>query len=44
MAEFGADMIKTFYTGDRFHEVVENTPVPVFTIGAEKLNTDLDVL
>ena len=22
----------------------QNTPVPVFTIGAEKLNTDLDVL
>lgn len=44
MAELGADLIKTFFTGDRFHEVVENTPVPVFTIGAEKLNTDLDVL
>lgn len=44
MAEMGADLIKTFYTGDRFHEVVENTPVPIFTIGAEKLNTDLDVL
>jgi DhnA family fructose-bisphosphate aldolase class Ia len=44
MAEMGADLIKTFYTGDSFHEVVENTPVPVFTIGAEKLNTDLDVL
>jgi DhnA family fructose-bisphosphate aldolase class Ia len=44
MAELGADLIKTFYTGERFHEVVENTPVPVFTIGAEKLNSDLDVL
>ena len=44
MAELGADLIKTFFTGDRFHEVVENTPVPVFTIGAEKLNTDLEVL
>jgi len=44
MAEMGADLIKTFYTGDRFHEVIENTPVPVFTIGADKLNTDLDVL
>ncbi len=44
MAELGADLIKTFFTGERFHEVVENTPVPVFTIGAEKLNTDLDVL
>ena len=44
MAELGADLIKTFYTGEKFHEVIENTPVPVFTIGAEKLNTDLDVL
>lgn len=44
MAEMGADLIKTFYTGPRFSEVVENTPVPVFTIGADKLNTDLDVL
>ena len=44
MAELGADMVKTFYTGERFHEVVENTPVPVFTIGAEKLDSDVDVL
>jgi len=44
MAELGADLIKCFYTGKRFHEVVENTPVPVFTIGAEKLPTDLAVL
>ena len=44
MTELGADLIKTFYTGDRFREVVENTPVPIFTIGAEKLNTDFDVL
>ena len=42
--EFGVDLINTFYTGDKFHKVVENTPVPVFSIGAEKLNTDLDVL
>lgn len=44
MAELGADLVKTFYTGDKFHQVVENTPVPMFTIGAEKLNTDLEVL
>ena len=44
IAELGADFIKTFFTGDRFHEVVENTPVPLFTIGAEKLNTDIEVL
>ncbi|MDI6775068.1 MAG: hypothetical protein QME60_06710 [Verrucomicrobiota bacterium] len=44
MAELGADLIKTFYTGKRFHEVIENTPVPVFTIGGEKLRTDLEAL
>jgi fructose-bisphosphate aldolase, class I len=44
MAELGADFIKTFYTGDKFNQIVENTPVPIFTIGAEKLNNDLDVL
>ncbi len=44
MAELGADLIKTFYTGKRFPEVIANTPVPIFTIGADKLNTDLDVL
>lgn len=44
MAELGADLIKTFFTGDRFPEVIANTPVPVFTIGADKLNNDLDVL
>jgi len=44
MAELGADLIKCFFTGERFHEVVENTPIPVFTIGAEKLDTDLAVL
>lgn len=44
MAELGADLVKTFYTGPRFHEVVANTPVPVLTIGAEKLASDLAVL
>jgi DhnA family fructose-bisphosphate aldolase class Ia len=44
MAELGADLIKTFYTGERFGEVVDNTPIPIFTIGAEKLDTDLAVL
>jgi DhnA family fructose-bisphosphate aldolase class Ia len=44
MAELGADLIKCFFTGERFHEVVLNVPVPVFTIGAEKLSTDVAVL
>ena len=44
MVELGADLIKCFYTGKRFPEVIENTPVPVFTIGAEKLPDDIAVL
>ena len=44
MAELGADLIKCFFTGERFHEIVANTPIPMFTIGAEKLDTDLAVL
>ncbi|MDD3996335.1 MAG: hypothetical protein PHH86_01335 [Sphaerochaetaceae bacterium] len=43
MAELGADLIKCFITNN-FQEVVDNLPVPAFTIGAEKLNNDLDVL
>lgn len=44
MAELGADLIKTFFTGEHFDEIVQNTPVPIFTIGAERLDSDLDVL
>lgn len=44
MEELGADLIKCFYTGPRFREIIENTSVPVLTIGAEKLNTDREVL
>jgi DhnA family fructose-bisphosphate aldolase class Ia len=43
MAELGADLIKCFIT-HKFREVVDNLPVPAFTIGAEKLDNDLDVL
>ena len=43
MAELGADLIKCFIT-HRFRDVVDNLPIPAFTIGAEKLGTDLDVL
>jgi DhnA family fructose-bisphosphate aldolase class Ia len=44
VCELGADAIKTFYTGDRFGEVVEGTPIPIFALGAEKLPTELDAL
>jgi len=43
MAELGADLIKCFITND-FQDVVSNLPVPAFTIGAEKLENDIDVL
>jgi DhnA family fructose-bisphosphate aldolase class Ia len=42
--ELGADAIKTFYTGRRFPEVVEGCPVPIFGLGAEKLESELDGL
>lgn len=44
IAELGADAIKTFYTGDRFAEVVEACPVPIFTLGAEKTPREIDAL
>jgi DhnA family fructose-bisphosphate aldolase class Ia len=43
-AELGADAIKTFYTGARFPEVVEGCPIPIFCLGAEKLESELDAL
>ena len=36
LAELGADAIKTFYTGERFHEVVAGASVPVLALGASK--------
>jgi len=37
-AELGADAIKTFYTGERFGEVVEGCPIPIFCLGADKMS------
>jgi len=36
LAELGADAVKTFYTGDRFGEVIEGAGVPVLALGASK--------
>lgn len=44
IAELGADMIKTFYTGPKFNEIVASTPVPIFVLGAEKTPTESDAL
>jgi DhnA family fructose-bisphosphate aldolase class Ia len=37
------DLIKAFYT-ENYNEIADNTPAPIFVIGAEKLDTDLAVL
>jgi len=42
--ELGADAIKTFYTGERFGETVVGCPVPIFGLGAEKLEQEMDAL
>lgn len=44
IAELGADLVKTFYTGKRFSEVVEATPVPILALGAKKLPKESDAL
>jgi DhnA family fructose-bisphosphate aldolase class Ia len=44
ICELGADAIKTFYTGTRFAEVTEGTPIPVFALGAEKMEREADAL
>ncbi len=45
-AEFGADFVKTQYTGDAesFRAVVESTYVPVVILGGPKANSDLELL
>jgi DhnA family fructose-bisphosphate aldolase class Ia len=44
IAELGADVIKTFFTGDAFHQVVESTPIPVLALGAKKTPREVDAL
>jgi DhnA family fructose-bisphosphate aldolase class Ia len=44
IAELGADLVKTFYTGKRFSEVIAATPVPVLALGAKKLPKESDAL
>jgi DhnA family fructose-bisphosphate aldolase class Ia len=44
IAELGADLVKTFYTGKRFSEIVAATPVPVLALGAKKLPRESDAL
>jgi len=44
IAELGADLVKTFYTGKRFNEICAATPVPVLALGAKKLPKESDAL
>jgi DhnA family fructose-bisphosphate aldolase class Ia len=45
-AEFGADLVKTKYTGDpvTFSRVVESTYVPIVILGGPKVSSDLELL
>ncbi len=44
VAELGVDLVKTFYTGERFGEIVAATPVPVLALGSRKLPHERDAL
>jgi len=44
IAELGADLVKTFYTGEGFGKIVDATPVPVLALGAKKLPKASDAL
>jgi len=44
VAELGADLVKTFYTGKRFSEIVAATPVPVLALGSRKTPYERDAL
>ena len=43
-AELGADLVKTFHTGERFAEIVRSTPVPILALGSKKLPREVDAL
>lgn len=44
IAEMGADLVKTFYTGKRFSEITAACPVPILALGAKKLPKESDAL
>lgn len=43
VAEQGADIIKTFYTGKKFSRIVNSTPIPILVLGASK-SSELEAL
>ncbi|MBA7509788.1 3-hydroxy-5-phosphonooxypentane-2,4-dione thiolase [subsurface metagenome] len=44
LCELGADMIKTFYTDERFGEITSSVPIPIFILGSKKLSKEIDAL
>ncbi len=44
IAELGADVIKTFYTGAGFEKITTGTPVPILALGAKKTPREIDAL
>jgi DhnA family fructose-bisphosphate aldolase class Ia len=44
VAELGVDLVKTFFTGKRFAEIVAATPVPILALGAKKLAREAEAL
>jgi DhnA family fructose-bisphosphate aldolase class Ia len=44
IAELGADLVKTFYTGKGFKAITSATPVPVLALGARKLPKESEAL
>lgn len=44
LCELGADMIKTFYTDERFYEITSSVPIPIFILGSKKLPREIDAL
>jgi DhnA family fructose-bisphosphate aldolase class Ia len=44
IAEMGADLVKTFYTGKGFSKITAACPVPVLALGAKKLPKESDAL
>ena len=43
-AEMGADLVKTFFTGERFEEVTAGSPIPILALGAKKTEREVDAL
>ena len=44
VSELGADIVKTYYTGPGFEEVVDSCPVPIVLAGGPNVDTDAETL